>query len=95
MLIFNRLIHFLSNNKIFTEAQNGFRKGNCIETAIQSFIERIQEAVDKGLIAMFFYLTKAYDVLNHRISLEKLYSSGIRDSTNSWFQTRIGPLIRK
>lgn len=52
--MFNRLIHFLSNNRIFTEAQNGFRKGNCIETAIQSFIERIQEAVDKGLIAMFF-----------------------------------------
>jgi len=38
MLIFNRLIHFLSNNRIFTEAQNGFRKGNCNETAIQSFI---------------------------------------------------------
>jgi hypothetical protein len=33
-LMFNKLIHFLSNNGIFTEAQNGFRKGNCIETAI-------------------------------------------------------------
>jgi hypothetical protein len=95
--ILERLIHFLSNSRIFMEAQNGFRKGKCIETTIQSFIERIQEALDKGLhmIAIFFYLTKAYDVLNHRISLEKLYCYGIRGSTNSWFQTGIGPLIRK
>ena len=34
-LMFNRLKHFLFNNRLFTEAQNGFRKGNCIETAIQ------------------------------------------------------------
>jgi hypothetical protein len=36
-LMFNRLIPFLSENKIFTEAQNGFRKGNCIERAIYLF----------------------------------------------------------
>jgi len=37
----------LYENKVFTEAQNGFRKGKCIETAVQSFIEIIQEALDK------------------------------------------------
>jgi predicted component of viral defense system (DUF524 family) len=36
----------LSNSRIFTEAQNGVRKGKCIETAIQSFTERIQESLD-------------------------------------------------
>jgi hypothetical protein len=30
-LMFNRLIHFLSNNRTFTEAQNGFRKGNVLK----------------------------------------------------------------
>jgi hypothetical protein len=56
--MFNRLIHFVSDNRIFTEDQNGVRKGKCIETAIQSFIERIQEALDKGLrtIGNFFIL---------------------------------------
>jgi len=47
--MFNRLIHFLSNNRIFTEAEHGVRKRKCAETAIQSFIERIQEAMDQGL----------------------------------------------
>jgi Reverse transcriptase (RNA-dependent DNA polymerase). len=30
-LMFNRLIHILSDNRIFKEAQNGFRKGKCIK----------------------------------------------------------------
>jgi hypothetical protein len=46
-LMYNKIISFLYENKIFTEAQNGFRKGKSIETAVQSFIERIQEALDK------------------------------------------------
>jgi hypothetical protein len=29
-LMFNRLIPFLYENKILTEAQNGFREGKCI-----------------------------------------------------------------
>jgi hypothetical protein len=59
-LLLNRLIHFLSDNEIFTEAQNGFRQGKCIETAIQSFTERIQEALDHGLhmIRMLCDLTR-------------------------------------
>jgi hypothetical protein len=32
---------------IFSEAQNGFRKGKSIDRGVQSFIERIQEALDK------------------------------------------------
>jgi len=53
-------------------------------TAIQSFIERIQ-AMDNGLqaIGIFFNLTKAYDVLNHKVLLDKLYSYGVRGNINS------------
>jgi hypothetical protein len=88
-LIFNRLIPFLFENKICTEAQNGFRKGKCIETATQSFIEVIQESPDKELhtIGIFFDLTKAYDILNHNVLLEKLSSYGIRGIANSWFKS--------
>jgi hypothetical protein len=46
-LTYNRIISFLYKNKIFSEAQNGFRKGKSIDTAFQSFIGRIQEALDK------------------------------------------------
>jgi hypothetical protein len=67
-LMFNRLIHFLYKNKILTEAQNGFREAKCIETALQSFIEKIQVALDKGVssIGIFRDLTQVYDTLNHK-----------------------------
>jgi hypothetical protein len=56
---------------MLTETQSGFRKGKCIETAMQSFMERSQEALDKReqVIGIFFDLTKAYDVSNHQILL--------------------------
>ena len=49
----------------------------------------IQEALDKGVhaIGIFIDLTKAYDVLNHELLLEKLSSHGIKGTTNSWFRS--------
>jgi hypothetical protein len=38
-------------------------------------------------LAYFFDLTKAYDVLNHRVLLDKLYSYGVRGNINSWFKS--------
>ena len=83
-LMYNRIISFLYKNKIFTKAQNGFRKGKCIETAVQPFIGMIQKALDRRVhtIGIFIDLTKAYDVLNHKLLLEKLFSCGIRGSMN-------------
>jgi hypothetical protein len=82
-------ISFLFKKKIFTEAQNSFRKGKCIEATVQSFIEIIQEALDKRVhtIGIFIDLTRAYDILNHKLLLEKLSSYGISGSKNSWFRS--------
>ena len=62
-----------------SEAQNGLRKGKSIDTAVQSFIGRIQKALDKRVhtIGIFIDLTKAYDVLNHNLLPEKLFYYGI------------------
>jgi potassium voltage-gated channel Eag-related subfamily H protein 8 len=85
-LMHSRLIIFLNKYSIITEVQNGFREQKSTITAIYSFIERIQEALDNGLqaIGIFFYLTKAYDVLNHQVLLDKLYTYGVRGNINSW-----------
>ena len=62
---------------------------NVLETAVQSFNEIIQEALDKGThsIGIFIDLTKAYNTLNHKALLEKLSSYGIRGIMNLWFKS--------
>jgi hypothetical protein len=49
------------------------------ETATHSFLESIQDAIDKCIrvIGIFFYLTAAYDIINHAILTDKLNSYGI------------------
>jgi hypothetical protein len=55
-------------------------------TAVQSFVEYIQEALDKQLyvIGNCLDLTKAYDV-KHSILLDKLELYGIRGPGKAWF----------
>jgi hypothetical protein len=88
-LICNRITSFLYENKILSEAQNGFRKDKSIDTAVQSYIERIQKALDKRVhtIGIFIDLSKASDVLNHNLLLEKLSYYGIRGCINSLFRS--------
>jgi hypothetical protein len=64
------------------------------ESAIQSFLENIQEAIEKKLnpTGTFYNLTKAYDVLNHKILLVKLNSYGVRGVANIWFESYISHL---
>ena len=46
-LVYNRLIAFIEGNWILTEEQHGFRTNRLTESALQSFIGGIQEAIDK------------------------------------------------
>jgi hypothetical protein len=56
-LIYNRLIIFLNRHHILTEYQNGFRENKYTDTAIESFIETLQEALDMGCRHLAYFLT--------------------------------------
>jgi len=88
-LMNNRIISFLYENKILSEAQNSVRKGKPIDTAVPSFIGRIQKVLDKRVhtTGIFIDLTKAYNALNHKLLLEKLFYCGIRGPTKLWLRS--------
>jgi hypothetical protein len=55
-IMYSRLTGFLNKHNIITKVQNGFREQKSTITAIQSFIEKIREALDDGLkaVGIFF-----------------------------------------
>jgi hypothetical protein len=62
---------------------------NPLNTAVQSFVEHIQEALDKQLyvIGICLDLIRAYDDVNHPILLDKLEFYGIRGPGKAWFES--------
>ena len=59
------------------------------EIASHSFIQSVQEALDKHIhaVGIFLKLSKAYDAINRNRLPDKLDSYGIRGSVNKWFQS--------
>jgi len=89
-LMYSRLMSFLTKNNILNDdIQHGFCEGKSTETATHAFLENIQKAIEKkiNLVGIFFDLSKAYDVLDHKILLFKLDAYGIRGLVNQWFKS--------
>ena len=78
---------FITKNNILNNAQHGFCEGKLTETAIHSFLENVQKAREKKihLTEIVFDLSRAYDILDHKILLFKLDAYGIRSLVNQWF----------
>jgi hypothetical protein len=89
ILIYNRLLSFLMKHDILTNVQHGFMVNESTETASHSFTESVQEALYRHLhvTGIFLDLSKAYDVINHSMLLNKLDSHGVRGSVNKWVKS--------
>ena len=78
-----QIINFLDENEFLTNKQNGFRKNKSTLGSIVNFTSDIFESINnrKYTVAAFIDLKKAFDTVNHKILLEKLYLAGIRGNT--------------
>jgi hypothetical protein len=94
-LVYNRLVAFIERNWILTDAQHGFRANRSTGMALQDFVNDTQTAIDNKMnpIGLFMDLSKAYDVLDHKLLLYKLYVYGIRRIANSWMESYLANRI--
>lgn len=78
--IYIRMDNFFSKHSMPSECQFGFRKSRSTDLALLKQKETIIKAFEEKHLALGIYIdfSKAFDVLNHTILLDKLNHHGIR-----------------
>ena len=84
-----RLYEYLNKYKLLNKTQYGYRKQYNTTYPIIDSLNKIYNALDQGNIACITYLdlSKAFDLVDHELLLNKLNNFGIRGTVNSWIRS--------
>ena len=85
--VFTHMYAFLQKHNLLTDSQFGFRKQNSCQTALLALTEKMYKAINEG---KYFGMTqldlsKAFDLVNHTILLEKLKLYRCNVESMQWF----------
>lgn len=83
----DRVYLFCEKYKIFDDCQNGFRKNRSTTLAVYKYIQEALNIINNKqyAIGILLDMTKAYDKVQFKILLNKLYGIGIRGKAHDWF----------
>ena len=87
--MYRRIISFLNSNKLINNRQYGFRAAHSCEHALldaQSVLTRTLDKKETALLLLIDF-SKAFDMVDHRLILQKLHYYGIRGIAHEWFKS--------
>ena len=86
---YNQVYSYFTTNELFYEGQYGFREKHSTELANMELLERVLSALnDKKLpVSIFMDLSKAFDILDHKILMNKSKYYGINWTPLCWFMS--------
>ena len=92
--IFEKIVHdqvstFIKDNTFLNDRQSGFIKLFSTTTAVLDVSENILEQLDKNNFvgAVLIDLKKAFDTVDHKILLKKLWCYGFQNQSFDWFES--------
>jgi hypothetical protein len=79
----------LDKYNILSKSQYGFRAKHSTNHAIIDLVNTVSKHLDDGKVTagLFINISKAFDSLNHKILLPKMYAYGFRGFMQSWFSS--------
>lgn len=85
-IVHQDLTEFVNNKNILSRCQSGFRTKHSTETALQCLIDDWKQKIDQNkiIIAVFVDLKRAFETIDRKVLLKKLYDLGIRGDLHEW-----------
>lgn len=85
----DQLVSYFYKNNILSSTQHGFTKNKSVTTALFEFHNLIVNAVEKKIhpYGLFIDFSRAFDCVNHKLLLTKLFRYGVRGPVLNLFNS--------
>ena len=82
------IVRFMEDNNLFNPNQHGFRRGrSCLSELLNHFDDILNELVGRNNVdVVYLDFSKAFDKVDFKVLLRKLYHIGIRGKLLSWIE---------